>query len=91
MSVDVPDALYRRLQVRAAELGVTIRDLVVRGIERELVEEPDSTTAVSTEGCDEQRNSCVDEQGWPVLKRSEDDRTVITNEFVNRLRRGEGV
>ncbi len=90
-TIDLPDALYRRLKIRAAESGVTIRRLVVQGIERELGGGTDTTTHVSYEERDEERHSFVDEHGWPVLKRSVDDRTVITNELVNRLREEEGV
>jgi len=90
-TIDLPDALYRRLKIRAAESGVTIRHLVVQGIEHELGGGTNTTTDVSYEERDEERHSYVDEQGWPVLKRDDDDPTVITNEFVNRLREEEGV
>ncbi|MFW5843131.1 MAG: hypothetical protein ACOCW6_04345 [Spirochaetota bacterium] len=90
-TIDLPDALYRRLKIRAAESGVTIRHLVVQGIERELGGGSDSNTDVSYAEGDQERHSYVDERGWPVLKRRADDRTVITNEFVNRLREEEGV
>lgn len=33
----------------------------------------------------------VDQRGWPVLKQSPGDTTVITDEFVNGLRAAEGV
>lgn len=90
-TIDLPDALYRRLKIRAAESGVTIRHLLVQGIERELGGGTDTTPDVSHDERDEERHSYVDEQGWQVLKRDEEDRTVITNEFVNRLREEEGV
>ena len=90
-TIDLPDALYRRLKIRAAESGVTIRHLVVQGIERELGGATDKTPEALYEDGGQERHSYVDEQGWPVLKRSADDRTVITNEFVNRLREEEGV
>jgi hypothetical protein len=86
-TIDLPDALYRRLKIRAAESGVTIRHLVVQGVERELGGVTDQTTDDSPQ----ERHSYVDEQGWPVLKRPEDDSTVITNDLVNRLRKDEGV
>lgn len=31
----MPDGLYRRLKIRAAESGVTLREIVLHGIERE--------------------------------------------------------
>ena len=88
-TIDVPDTLYRRLKIRAAESGVTIRHLVVRGIERELGGDIDKAPVSSPD--DDQRHSFVDERGWPVLKRPPGDRTIVTNEFVNRLREDEGV
>jgi hypothetical protein len=33
-TIDLPDVLYRRLKVRAAESGVTIRELVVHGTDK---------------------------------------------------------
>ena len=89
-TIDVPDTLYRRLKIRAAESGVTIRQLVVQGIERELRGDIPKAAA-SYPDDDRSRHSYVDERGWPVLKRSPDDRTIVTNELVNRLREDEGV
>lgn len=90
-TIDVPDALYKRLKVRAAQSGVTIRYLVLQGIQRELGEIAGQTTSAPEDHADPERHSYVDEEGWPVLKRGSEDRTVITNEFVNRLREEEGV
>ena len=90
-TIDLPDALYRRLKIRAAESGVTIRHLVVQGIERELGGGTETATKVTNEERDPGRHSYVDEEGWPVLKQRADDSTVITNEFVERLREDEGV
>ena len=90
-TIDLPDALYRRLKIRAAESGVTIRELVVNGVERELSGEPQLETEDSERRPEGERHSYVDEKGWPLLKRPAGERTVITNEFVNRLRQEEGV
>ena len=35
-TVELPDALYRRAKVRAAEEGSTLRELMIRSLEREL-------------------------------------------------------
>jgi hypothetical protein len=35
-SIDIPDATYRDLKVKAAREGVSVRLVVLRGIEREL-------------------------------------------------------
>lgn len=90
-TIDLPEALYRRLKVRAAQSGVTIRELVVHGIERELAGEADRQSAVSRQQAEQERHSYIDEKGWPVLKRPTGEQTVVTNEFVNRLREEEGV
>lgn len=58
-----------RLKIRAVESGVTIRHLVVQGIERELGGGTETATTVSYEERDPERHSYVDEEGWPVLKR----------------------
>lgn len=35
-SIEIPDPLFRQLKIRAAELGVPMRELLIRGAEREL-------------------------------------------------------
>lgn len=37
-TVDIPDALYRQLKVRAAREGCSVKALVLRGVESELRE-----------------------------------------------------
>mgnify|MGYP006296454069 CR=1 FL=1 len=90
-TIDLPDPLYRRLKVRAAESGVTIRELVVNGIQRELSGDIRRHIEDSTKEEEQERHSFIDEKGWPVLKRPSRKRTVVTNDFVNRLREVEGV
>ncbi len=91
-TIDVPDALYRRLKIRAAQSGVTIRHLVIRGIEQQLGEGPRQESGGSENRRDAgQRHSYVDDQGWPVLKRQPHDHRAITNDLINRLREQEGV
>jgi plasmid stability protein len=38
-TVDLPDEMYRRLKVKAAQEGQSVRQIVLRGIHRE-IEEP---------------------------------------------------
>jgi hypothetical protein len=90
-TIDVPDALYKRLKVYAAQSGVTIRHLVLQGIQRELGEISEQTASAADRQADPGRHSYVDDDGWPVLRRDSDDQTVVTNELVNRLREEEGV
>ncbi len=35
-TVDIPDAIYRRLKATAAEQGCTVKELVLRGVENQL-------------------------------------------------------
>lgn len=35
-TVDIPDPVYRRLKAKAAEQGCSVKQLVVRGVEKEL-------------------------------------------------------
>jgi len=90
-TIDLPDVLYRRLKIRAAESGVTIRELVVHGIERELAGEAQEPISVLNQEDEQERHSYVDEKGWPVLRRPAGQQTVVSNEFLNRLREEEGV
>lgn len=39
-TVDIPDRLYRRLKARAAHEGISVKALVLRGVERELEPAP---------------------------------------------------
>lgn len=38
-TIDIPDEIYRRLKVKAALEGQTVREIALRGIQRE-IEEP---------------------------------------------------
>ncbi len=90
-TIDLPDVLYRRLKVRAAESDVTIRELVIHGIERELAGEEQRPMGGQNKQDARERHSYTDDKGWPVLKRPASQQTVVTNEFVNRLREEQGV
>jgi hypothetical protein len=85
-TVDIPDALYRRAKIRAAEEGTTLRALLLKSLAESLVRPAPNVRALP-----ERERFEVDERGWPVLKRSPGDTTTITDELVNRLREREGV
>ena len=85
-TVDIPDALYRRAKIRAAEEGTTLRALLVSSLAASLV-----CPASNAESLPRRERFEVDERGWPVLKRASGDTTVVTDELVNRLREIEGV
>lgn len=85
-TVDILDALYRQAKIRAAEEGTTLRALLLNSLAESLVR-----PASAAEALPRRERFEVDERGWPVLKREPGDSTVITDEFVNRLRAFEGV
>jgi hypothetical protein len=35
-TIDIPDALYRQAKIRAVEQGTSLRDILLRGLEREM-------------------------------------------------------
>ncbi len=37
-TVDIPDPIYRRLKFRAAQQGCSVKELVLRGVQKELGE-----------------------------------------------------
>ena len=84
-TIDLPDALYRRAKIRAAERGTTLRALLTESLEAHLLEQtPDPELP--------QRDRFrTDERGWPILQRYADDSLVITDDFINKLREEEGV
>ena len=85
-TVDIPDALYRRAKIRAAEEGTTLRALLLTSLAVSL-----ESPASPAEALPRRDRFKVDDRGWPVLKRAPGDGTVITDELVNRLRAREGV
>ena len=85
-TVDIPDALYRRAKIRAAEEGTTLRALLLASLAASIERPPPPAEALPR-----RKRFEVDDRGWPVLKRAPGDATVITDELVNRLRAREGV
>ncbi len=85
-TIDLPDALYRRAKIAAAERATTLREIVIESLERGL-----SGRGEPVEELPVRDRFQVDDSGWPVLKRPHGDSTVITDEFINRLRDEERV
>lgn len=84
-TIDIPESLYRQVKVKAAQEGVTLRELLLAAITRGLNQRP----AIGAEATGKHFN--VDELGIPLLKRSKKDKTVVSEEFLNRLREEEGI
>ena len=84
-TIDLPDALYRRAKIRAAESGTTLRAWLTESLEAHLLEQtPDPELS-------QRGRFRTDERGWPILQRSEGASRVITDDFINKLREEEGV
>ncbi|WP_265594719.1 hypothetical protein [Haloferula sp. BvORR071] len=84
-AIDIPEPLYRRAKAKAAEQGTTLREVILAALESDL-------------GCwaalgrsKGEPHSDIDELGIPRLRRAKDDRTVVTEEFLNNLREQEGI
>ena len=84
-TIDLPDALYRKAKIRAAERGTTLRALLTESLGAHLLER---TPGPELPQRDRFR---IDERGWPILQRSAGDSRVITDDFINTLREAEGV
>jgi plasmid stability protein len=89
-TIDLPDDLYKSVKVRAAQEGRTVREIVVEGIRLRLHFDQETRHAPDL-SVRESRHFYVDEEGWPVLKRTPDDTRTVTDEMINELREQEGV
>ena len=85
-TVDLPDSLYRRAKIRAAQRGTTLRTLLVESLEQSLMGNGPSSLELPARDRFER-----DDIGWPVLRPAPGDSHVITDDFINRLRDEEGV
>lgn len=84
-TIDIPEHLYRRVKVKAAQEGVTLRELLLSAIVRGLQPQSPVERTDSTEHFE------IDELGIPLLKRTTGDKAVITEDFLNHLREQEGI
>lgn len=82
-TIDIPEPLYRKVKMQAVQHGVSLRELVLGALEKNL--RPVPTRPEGT--CHFE----VDALGLPRLQRSVSDGTVVTEEFLGDLRDREGV
>ena len=82
-TIDIPEPLYREVKVKAAQQGITLRELLLSAIQRGLSPLPARSRTES--------HFEVDELGIPLLKRQEGDSAVVTEEFLHQLREQEGI
>ncbi len=80
-TLELPDDLMAAAKALAMRRRTTLKALFTRALEQELRGPGDVL---------HQRFE-VDECGWPVLRRPQQDTTVVTDEFIRALRDAEGV
>ena len=85
-TIDLPDGLYRRAKIRAAEQGTTLRSLLMESLEVYLLE-----PAAPGPDVPQRDRIRTDERGWPILQRPAGDTRVITDDFIDQLREEEGI
>jgi len=85
-TVDLPDSLYRKARICAAERGTTLRAILIESLEQGLRTEDESPPQLPT-----RERFQPDNRGWPILRPSPGDTRVITNELIDQLREEEGV
>lgn len=81
-TLELPDDLFVEAKAVAARRRITLKTLFTKALERELRPLPAQSSSP---------NFQLDEHGWPVLKRSNADESVVTNDFINDLREREGI
>jgi hypothetical protein len=69
-TIDIPDEIYRKLKIKAAVDGQTVREIALRGIERELEE-------------GEKRH--VQRLNLPLIRSSQPGTLELTNEQIDEL------
>ena len=81
-TIDIPELLYRKAKVRAAQSGISLRELVIASLDQAI--SPHATHTSATGPAFE-----VDKTGFPVLTGRSD--VCVSNELVNRIREEEGI
>ncbi|EMK04034.1 MULTISPECIES: toxin-antitoxin system, antitoxin component, ribbon-helix-helix domain protein [Leptospira] len=81
-TLEIPDLLYKKAKIKAAERGISMRALVVEALEHNLkVEE-----AVKKE--ETASKFVTNSYGWPVLSKKKGVK--VTNEVINTIKEEEG-
>lgn len=87
--IEIPEPLYREARIRAIQTGSTLKELILKALQHEL--QVMSSPLPTKSPVVMEMLFHIDEQGWPVLKRAAEDKTVVTEELINRLREEEGI
>ncbi|WP_367870136.1 hypothetical protein [Luteolibacter sp. Populi] len=78
VTVDIPEPLFRRAEALAEKQGSSLQEVIVAALAKDL-----------GAGCGPHFD--IDELGLPRLRRSDEDSSVITEDFLGRLREQEGI
>ena len=85
-TIELPDPLFRRAKILAAQRGTTLREMVVEGLRRVTDGEPSAPAPPALTSA-EAAVATLGAHGLPVLKRSRAAKTKkITRALVNRIR-----
>jgi predicted transcriptional regulator len=85
-TIELPDALFHRAKVLAAQRKTTLKQLMVEGLEHVTAATAIRQPAELTE--DEKQFLEIDAYGIPVMKKRD---VVVTNEMVNQMREELGI
>ena len=88
-TIDIPDAMYRQVKIRAFERGVSVKKMMISGLQHELDEFDTPPVPVVLAREEKGVYECND-LGFVVLKRISTKKRV-TDAFINQLRDQEGV
>ncbi len=80
-TLEIPESLFRKAKIRAAEEGISFKSLVITALEHTLESEP----AFASEKISYEANS----HGWPILPKTKGKK--VTNDWVDSLRNEEGI
>jgi hypothetical protein len=84
-TIELPDALFHRAKVLAAQRKTTLKQLMVEGLEHVTA----ATTRQPAELTEDEKQFLeIDPYGIPVLKKRD---VVVTNEMVNQMREEPGI
>lgn len=85
-TIDIPETLYRMAEEQAAVQGVTLREIALAALEK------DTDPAARSAGrAEDEPHFDIDDLGLPRLRRTKDDPAVVTEAFLNQLRKQEGI
>jgi len=82
-TIDIPEPLYRKVKMQAVHRGISLRELVLGALEKNL-----RPAQLRPAGA---RHFEIDALGVPCLRRPAADDTVVNDEFLAQLREQEAV